>query len=117
MTLEIAFRYMRRPELLATVGVCRSKADEMVRTGLLPKPYSLGKRAIAWRSDEVAAALDKLQRVENTAYAQPAVNLHSAKKSAQTAKPTAPERPQEQDTTDDLPDFSGMKRGPARVQA
>lgn len=66
MSQQLSFSYIRWPGLLkACGGICRSAAEELIAQGLLPKPYKLGARTVAWRSDELEAALSAMPRVED----------------------------------------------------
>ena len=61
-----SFRYIRRPELQALLGdSSRSFVEGLVAQGILPAPYKIGKRAVAWRSDELEAALAALPKIED----------------------------------------------------
>lgn len=62
---ESNFRFIRARALEKMLGVSRSKREAMIRDGMLPKPYKLGKRCVAWRSDEVEAAMENFARVED----------------------------------------------------
>lgn len=57
--------YVHKKTLCQILGVSRSKIERDVAAGLLPKPYKLGKRTIAWRSDELKEYLDSFPRIEN----------------------------------------------------
>ena len=63
--LESSFRYIRRKEVMQMLGVSRSMLEDMVRKGVLPRPYKLGARAVAWRSDELAEAMKNFPRLED----------------------------------------------------
>jgi len=64
----ISFRFIRGKALDELFGISRAKRESMVRDGTLPKPYRLGKRCVAWRSDEIEEALANFARIED-AYA------------------------------------------------
>ena len=55
-------RYLKVKELAQRLGVSRSTIWEWSRTGKLPKPVKLGDAVTRWRSDEVEAALEKLEK-------------------------------------------------------
>ena len=63
--METDFFFIRAEPLEKLLGVCRAKREAMVREGLLPKPYRLGRRMVAWRSDEVEEAMASFARIEN----------------------------------------------------
>ena len=69
MSQGTIFYFIRFAELRKILGgVSRSKIERDVASGVLPRPYRLGKRMIAWRSDEIAAYLNNLPRHDD-AYA------------------------------------------------
>lgn len=41
-------RILRKPEVKATTGLSGSSIDRMVKSGVFPKPISLGARAVGW---------------------------------------------------------------------
>ena len=51
-------RLLRLPEVCALVGLSRSPVLRRVAEGLFPRPVSLGARAVAWRSTDVAAWIE-----------------------------------------------------------
>lgn len=55
-------RFLRLKEVQHQVGLGRSALYAAIQEGRFPKPYSIGPRAVAWASDEVAAWIDS--RVE-----------------------------------------------------
>lgn len=62
---ELNFHYVRRIALQNMLGgISRCKLEALVGEGVIPKPYRLGKRTIAWRSDEIQSALEKIPRIE-----------------------------------------------------
>ena len=57
-------RFIRFAELQTILGgVARSTIERGVANGVLPTPYKLGSRMVAWRADEINAYLESLQRV------------------------------------------------------
>lgn len=63
---QLSFSLLRWPAMLKTCGgISRSTAEALIAQGLLPKPYKLGARTVAWRSDELEAALAAMPRVED----------------------------------------------------
>ena len=54
--------YLKVKELAQRLGVSRSTIWEWSRTGKLPKPVKLGDAVTRWRSDEIEAALEKLEQ-------------------------------------------------------
>ena len=66
MSEKNTFYFIRFQELRKILGgVSRSKIERDVASGDLPKPYRLGKRIVAWRSDEIAEYLNNLLRVDD----------------------------------------------------
>jgi prophage regulatory protein len=49
------FYLMRKPEVMAMLGVSLSTLNNWVAKGFFPKPIQLGPRTVAWRSDVVEA--------------------------------------------------------------
>ncbi|MFZ1109000.1 MAG: AlpA family phage regulatory protein [Rhodomicrobium sp.] len=48
-------RLIRRPEVLAQVGLRTTALYDLIKRGKFPKPVRLGKRAVAWVQAEVDA--------------------------------------------------------------
>ncbi|MCP5191188.1 MAG: AlpA family transcriptional regulator [Pseudomonadales bacterium] len=46
-------RLLRRPEVLARIGVKTSALYEMVAKGAFPQPVPIGARSVAWVESEV----------------------------------------------------------------
>ena len=46
-------RLMRRDEVLHLCGISKSTLDEMVRTGVFPRPVRINQRAVGWRVRDV----------------------------------------------------------------
>lgn len=59
------FKYLRKSELCEKLSISRSTLERYVAAGLLPKPYSLDKRAIAWRLDEIEEYLNSLSHIDD----------------------------------------------------
>ena len=57
-------KLIRCKELAAMLGVSKATVWRMVRDGRLPKPLKLGERITAWRLDEVEAAIERAQEVQ-----------------------------------------------------
>jgi len=51
-------RFLRLSEVKNQVGLGRTAIYDGVKQGTFPAPVSLGARAVAWLSDEVAAWMD-----------------------------------------------------------
>jgi len=68
MSASMPFRYIRKKELCTFLGISRATLERYIATGDFPRPYPLGKRIVAWRSDEVMAHTSALPRMED-AYA------------------------------------------------
>lgn len=59
-------RFIRFPELQEILGgISRAKVERDVASGILPAPFKLGKRCVAWRSDELEEAMAKFTRIED----------------------------------------------------
>ena len=62
-------RFIRFPELQKMLGgVSRAKIERDVASGLLPRPYKLGKRMVGFKSSEIEESLASLQRVPEGSY-------------------------------------------------
>lgn len=48
-------KLLRLPEVKALTGYSRSTIYLRVSTGLFPRPFQLGARAVAWSAGEIAA--------------------------------------------------------------
>ena len=55
-------RLMRRPEVLAKIGLASSTLYEMTAAGEFPAPIPIGRQAVGWLESEVDAWINK--RVE-----------------------------------------------------
>lgn len=65
MSASIPFQYIRKKKLCDLLGISRATLERSIATGDFPKPYSLGKRIVAWRDDEVMAHLNSLPRMDD----------------------------------------------------
>jgi predicted DNA-binding transcriptional regulator AlpA len=62
-------RFIRFPELQEILGgVSRAKIERDVASGMLPAPFKLGKRMVAWKFSEIEAYLATLPRVPESSY-------------------------------------------------
>ena len=62
-------RFIRFPELQEILGgVSRAKIERDVASGELPHPFKLGKRMVAWKSNEIEDYLASLQRIPEGSY-------------------------------------------------
>ncbi len=46
-------RFLRRPEVESRTGLSRSTIYAAMGQGTFPRPRRIGKRAVAWREDDV----------------------------------------------------------------
>jgi prophage regulatory protein len=51
-------RFLRLGDVKSQVGLGRSAIYQKIKAGDFPAPVSLGARAVAWLSDEIAAWMD-----------------------------------------------------------
>ena len=51
-------KMMRLPDVIAATGLSRSRLYELEQLGQFPQRRKLSERAMAWRSDEIAAWID-----------------------------------------------------------
>jgi len=54
-------RLLRLPDVLKQIPVSRSSWYQGVRLGMYPDPVLIGKRTVAWRSDEIDQLASKFQ--------------------------------------------------------
>ena len=52
--------FLRLPQILKLIPVCRATWWEGCRTGRFPKPVKLGPRTTAWRAEDIAALVERL---------------------------------------------------------
>lgn len=55
-----ADRILRRPEVLARIGLSTSSLYEMMAQGRFPRPMRIGRRAVGWKASVVDAWIDRL---------------------------------------------------------
>ena len=53
-------RLIRKPEVLARVGIPKSSWDRGVRLGRFPKGIKIGVRAVAWTEKSIDELIDRL---------------------------------------------------------
>jgi prophage regulatory protein len=56
-----ATRILRRPEVLATLGISASTLARGIAAGRYPKPVAVGTRAVGWRDTDVQKCIARLQ--------------------------------------------------------
>ena len=52
-------RLIRRPELLAKVGISRTHLYRLMASGEFPRPIPLGRQVVAWLDCEVEAWIEQ----------------------------------------------------------
>ena len=62
MSKSYSVKLLRLPEVEARTGTKKSFIYQEIKDGRFPAPVELGKRARAWRSDEVQAWIDNRPR-------------------------------------------------------
>ncbi len=52
--ISTLLRMVRLAEVIRTTGRCRSSIYAGIREGTFPKPVKIGKRAVAWSSEDIS---------------------------------------------------------------
>lgn len=52
--------FLRLPQVLKLIPVCRATWWAGCKTGRFPKPVKLGPRTTAWKAEDIAALMEKL---------------------------------------------------------
>lgn len=52
--------FLRLPQILAIIPVCKATWWAGCRTGRFPQPVKLGPRTTAWRAEDIAALVQRL---------------------------------------------------------
>ena len=55
-------RLLRKPEVLARLGIPKSSWDRGVRLGRFPKPVKIGDRAVAWPEHVIDDFIERLSK-------------------------------------------------------
>ena len=55
-------KLIRSRDIAMVVGLSRSQIYVAMNEGTFPRPVRIGKRTVAWRSDEIAAWIDSRPR-------------------------------------------------------
>jgi prophage regulatory protein len=59
--------FMRLPAVLAVIPISKSTWWAGVKSGQFPKPVKLGKRATAWRVEDIQALIDAFNHGDENA--------------------------------------------------
>ena len=54
--------FLRLPQVLELIPVCKSAWCQGCKDGRFPKPVKLGPRTTAWRASDIAALVEQLSR-------------------------------------------------------
>lgn len=57
-----SYELWKLPAVMAKTTFSEPSIYRLMREGKFPKPLKLGARAVAWRSDEIEAFINSLQR-------------------------------------------------------
>ena len=57
---------LRKPQVIARLGIPKSSWDRGVRLGHYPKPLKIGKRAIAWTSTSIDSLINSFATAEES---------------------------------------------------
>ena len=52
--------FLRLPQILKLIPVCRATWWNGCKSGRYPKPVKLGPRTTAWKAEDIAALIEKL---------------------------------------------------------
>jgi prophage regulatory protein len=53
-------RLIRKPEVCAITGLSPSEIDRRERAGNFPRRIKISERAVAWKSDEIEAEVERM---------------------------------------------------------
>lgn len=59
--------FLRLPQVLAIVPICKSSWYAGCRSGRYPKPVKLGPRTTAWRAEDITAFISKFNEEQGAA--------------------------------------------------
>lgn len=80
--------FMRLPTVLKVIPVGKSTWWAGVKSGRFPKPVKLGKRASAWRADEIQALIQLLNQTQQSYISrEPALPKTTANGNTQSPQP------------------------------
>ena len=57
--------FLRLPQVLKLIPVCRATWWNGCKSGRFPKPVKLGPRTTAWRAAEIAALIESMEANDN----------------------------------------------------
>jgi prophage regulatory protein len=57
-------RLLRLPQVETKIGLKRSRIYSLMKEGRFPKPFRLGPRSVAWRTDDLDEWINQLPRSE-----------------------------------------------------
>jgi prophage regulatory protein len=69
-------RFLRLPEVMSRTGLSRTDIYRKMEDGAFPKVIPLGKRSVAWRSDEIDAWIDERIRMAEVTATSREVHRH-----------------------------------------
>ena len=79
------YRYMPLSEVLASTGLSKTKLYERIKNGDFPVQITLSKQCVRWRSDEVAAWMERQSDNRNIGQSERSEKARvAAKKSVET---------------------------------
>lgn len=58
------FGFVRLPQILKVLPLCRSSFLNGVAAGKYPKPVRIGTKAVAWRVEDIRALFDSFEEVK-----------------------------------------------------
>jgi predicted DNA-binding transcriptional regulator AlpA len=57
--------FLRLPQVLALIPVCKSSWWNGCKSGRYPKPVKIGPNSTAWRAEDIAELMQRLANPEN----------------------------------------------------
>lgn len=59
-TMSEEKNFLKLPDVLKLIPLSRTTWYQGIKDGVYPAPVKIGKRAVAWRRDDILALIDKM---------------------------------------------------------